>query len=50
MQAAQHGISMYNGELTLSYADYGEGAIFINNEWYAVKRPSDPPVNEYSFS
>ena len=47
--AAWH-FNVNNGELTLSYADYGEGAIFINNEWYAVKRPSDPPVNEYSFS
>ena len=43
--AAWH-FNVNNGELTFSYADYGEGAIFINNEWYAVKSPSDPPVNE----
>ena len=33
-----------NGELTFSYVDYGASAIFIDNEWYAVKNPSNPPV------
>lgn len=35
-----------SGDFTFSYADYGESAIFINDEWYAVKNPSNPPVEE----
>ena len=34
------------GELAFSYADYDGSAILINDEWYAVKNPSDPPVEE----
>ena len=34
------------GELAFSYADYDGSAILINDEWYAVKNPSNPPVKE----
>lgn len=34
------------GELTFSYADYGQGAVFISDEWYAVKNPTNPPIEE----
>ena len=33
-----------SGELVFSYAEYGAGAILIGDEWYAVKNPSNPPV------
>ncbi len=33
-----------DGEFTFSYADYEGSAICIDNEWYAVKNPSDPPI------
>ena len=35
-----------SGDLTFSYADYDESAIFINDEWYALKNPSNPPIEE----
>ena len=34
------------GEFTFSYVDYDGGAILMNDEWYAVKNPSNPPVQE----
>ncbi len=34
------------GELTFSYADCGESAVFINDAWYAVQNPSHPPIEE----
>ena len=40
----QWDFNVNNGELTFSYVDYGASAIFIDNEWYAVKNPSYPPI------
>ena len=40
----QWDFNINNGELTFSYVDYGASAIFVNNKWYAVKNPSNPPV------
>ena len=40
----QWDFNVNNGELTFSYMDYGASAIFIDNEWYAVKNPSYPPI------
>ena len=34
------------GEFAFSYVDYDGGAILMNDEWYAVKNPSNPPVQE----
>ena len=35
-----------DGELTFSYAEYGTSAILIGSEWYAVKNPSNPPIEK----
>lgn len=34
-----------NGELNFSYVNCDTSAIFIDNKWYAVKNPSNPPVD-----
>ena len=32
-----------SGDLTFSYADYDESAIFINDEWYQIRRLKKAP-------